>query len=229
MNYKGLNQQQTGIDESTKWEYEGIGYNASDGVFYVGEAREKTLSIIPFAMRQCKEVEDINGIVHRYPIKTAKKQMAEGDTTYRLQLVCQHEGELYTFGARAYTTRASFVNPAKGQWNNENIPMGIWHQLMDQISVIKAKHEAITSPCHWEMSLQVGKQYTAGTGKNTSSAKPIVLDGVFKFIGVDAANANTELYLSEDLDAWVNEWQGQIVNEEPAPEVTVEEDDEIPW
>jgi hypothetical protein len=231
MNFEGLKETTVGIDEGGKWEYEGLGYNASTGVFYVGEEQVQAVEIIPFALRQCKEVLDGFGVTHRYPVRTAKAKMVEGDITYRLQLICQHNGDLYTFGGRAYTTRASFVNPEKGQWRSDKIPTGIWVELMNHIKAIKAENGAQTAPCAWSMTLKSGKEFTAGTGKNTSKARPIVLDGKFEFIGAVEANANAELYETEDLEGWRVEWEKKTETVAATDETEVYEDDidEIPF
>lgn len=230
MNFQGLKETTVGIDEGGKWEYEGMGYNASQGIFYVGEEQAENLTFVPFALRQCKEVTDAYGVIHRYPIRTAKNQMVDGDVVYRLQLVCLYDGELHTFGARAFTTRASFVNPEKGQWRAENIPTGIWLQLMTHIKEIKASHNVQTSPCAWQVSVKSGKEFTAGTGKNTSKARPIILANGFEFVGADQANANAELYEAEELDLWRAEWESktETVTSDEVEEVEDEIDD-IPF
>ena len=46
-----------GQAQEERWVYEGIGYNATDGIFYIGKQEAKTLEFVPFALRQCKEVE----------------------------------------------------------------------------------------------------------------------------------------------------------------------------
>ncbi len=65
-----------GMQTEERWVYEGIGYNASDGIFYIGKQEAKTLEFVPFALRQCKEVTDAAGVIHRYPIKTRRLDMA---------------------------------------------------------------------------------------------------------------------------------------------------------
>ena len=44
----------------------------------MGEVEAKELEMVPFALRQCKEVTDAAGVIHRYPIKTRRLDMAEG-------------------------------------------------------------------------------------------------------------------------------------------------------
>ena len=105
-----------GQAQEERWQYEGIGYNASDGIFYIGKIESKTLEFVAFAIRQCKEVLDAAGVVHRYPIKQRRTEMAEGDVTNRVQVVGLVDGESHIFGARSWTARAAWLNPRGGQW-----------------------------------------------------------------------------------------------------------------
>ena len=90
-----------GMQMMERWQYPGVGYNATDGKFYIGEVEAKELEMVPFAMRQCKEVTDAAGVIHRYPIKTRRLDMAEGDQVTRLQVVGVINDELHIFGARS--------------------------------------------------------------------------------------------------------------------------------
>ncbi|MEL0099062.1 MAG: hypothetical protein VW907_05870 [Opitutae bacterium] len=197
-----------GEAETAKWEYPGIGYNATSGILYVNEDQVSSLTLVPLAMRQCKEVEDANGIIHRYPVNMPKAKMAAGDDiTYRLQVACVVDGDIYVFGARSWTARASWLNPRSGQYRDEKFPTGIWYALEDHIKEMKAKHGVATTPLCWELGLAVGEQITVGTGKNTSKSRPIVAGLPPKFVGPERVALFEALYQDEDLAGWQAEWK----------------------
>lgn len=216
-----------GEAETAKWEYPGIGYNASGGIIYVNEDQVNTLTLVPLAIRQCKEVIDTNGVTHRYPVNMPKaKMVASDDVTYRLQVVAVVNGEIYVFGARSWTARASWLNPRSGQYRDEKFPTGIWYALDDYIKEMKAKHGVSTTPLCWELELSVGGQITVGTGKNTSKSKPMVMVGVPKFVGPERVAEYEALYRDEDLSGWQAEWkkvstETAVVDE---PEAITEDD-----
>ena len=215
-----------------KWDYTGIGYNASSGVFYVDSNEQESLSIIPLAIRECKEIETPDGMTHRYPTRWPRAKMAEGDYTARMQVICYVNGELYNFGMRSYTARASFMNPAGGSYRNDAFSLGIWRGLVEHIKEVKAQTGKQTTPLCWKLALGAGDNITVGTGKNTSKSHPIVLKGI-EFVGAELANELTQLYLDEDIAGWVAEWKKTAV-EEAAEEIDdvetfIPEDDEIPF
>ncbi len=214
----------TGEAETVKWEFPGIGYNASNGIFYVNEDQVDTLTLVPLALRQCKEVEDINGSTHRYPVNMPRNKMAEGDITYRVQVACIQNDEIFVFGARSWTARASWLNPRGGQWRDKKFETGLWYMLQDFIKEQFTKHNVQTTPLCWELSLVVGKETTVGSGKNTSKSKPIVLAELPAFVGLERVEKNAALYEEEDLAGWVAEWKKRTVEAvEPEPEPIVEE------
>jgi hypothetical protein len=212
-----------GEAEVGKWEYAGIGYNASDGIFYVNEEKVGGLRLVPLALRQCKEVTDSFGAIHRYPVKTPKSQMiASDEVVYRLQVACVQDNEIFVFGARSWTARASWLNPRTGQWRDENFETGIWFLLEDHIKEMKSKHGVSTTPLCWEISLTTGKPLTVGTGRNTSKATPIVMDGLPAFVGPERVSEYEELFVSEDLSGWIAEWK-KLATEKPAEDFETDE------
>ncbi len=214
----------TGEAEQVKWEFPGIGYNASNGIFYVNEDQVDTLTLVPLALRQCKEVEDINGSTHRYPVNMPRSKMVEGDVTYRVQVACIQNDEIFVFGARSWTARASWLNPRGGQWRDDKFETGLWYMLQDFIKEQATKHNVSTTPLCWELSLLVGKEITVGSGKNTSKSKPIVLSDAPAFVGRERVEKYATLYEDEDLTGWVAEWKKRSVEAvEPEPEPIVEE------
>lgn len=218
---------EVGAAEGAKWEFPGIGYNASSGIFYVDEDQVETLAIVPLAIRQCKEAEDINGTIHRYPVKTPRNKMiASDDVTNRLQVACVVNGVLYAFGARSWTARASFLNPRGGQWRDDKFGTGIWYLLEDWIKQQKELHAVNTTPLCWSLDLIVGTETTVGTGKNTSKSHPIVLAAAPKFVGKEAVAFHEAMYVENDLDGWIKEWAKISTEtvEEVEPE-TVEEEE----
>lgn len=211
-----------GESEVDKWSYPGIGYNASGGIFYVNETQVDKLTLTPLALRQSKEVTDFQGIIHRYPVKTPKAQMVTSDdVTYRLQVACIVDGEIFIFGARSWTARASWLNPRSGQWCDDSFETGIWFQLEDWIKEMKSKHGVNTTPLCWEINIGLAGKITVGRGKNTSDGIPFNLYGSPTFVGKEQVAKNEALYLDEDLTGWVNEWkktstETAVVEDEPA-------------
>jgi hypothetical protein len=226
-----------GMPTEEKWLYSSIGYNATDGIFYVGEEQVKELSIIPFAVRQCKQVEDAAGVTHRYPIKTPRNQMIEGDITSRLQVLCVVNGELHVFGAKSWTARAAFMNPRGGPYSDSNFEAGIWWRLLDYIKQVKNEQGKTTAPFCYEIELGVGDEISlssAANAKQKAKTHPIVAKKM-RFVGPELAQLHEKLYIEEEIDDWVNEWNKAAVTEAVeesnghAPAVAVKEDEHIPF
>ena len=208
----------SGMQTEERWVYEGIGYNASDGIFYIGKQESKTLEFIPFALRQCKEVTDANGMIHRYPIKQRRAEMAEGDVTNRVQVVGLVGDELHIFGARSWTARAAWLNPRGGQWHDERFSVGIWYRLQDHIKQVKAEKGVTTAPLCYRLRLSAGAPVdlaSAANAKQKSKGCPIVAESL-AFVGPDAARRNEQLYIDELLDEWAAEWNKAAVTEQTA-------------
>lgn len=231
--FEGLD---TGMPEEARWQYATIGYNATNGIFYLGDEQvEKIEAITLLAMRQCKDVVDTDGVIHRYPLLTRKVDMVEGDFTSRLQAICMVGGELYIFGARSWTARAAFANPAGGPYSDANFQQGLWYQLMDHVKEVQKSAGKTAPPLCWEFDLAVAERtVTVGTGRNTSQSRPFEKVGPFRFVGADRARANAALYDSEALAEWVLEW-GKRTTEQPlgaeedAPDTFVPAASDIPW
>ncbi len=227
-----------GQAQGERWQYEGIGYNASDGVFYIGKIESKTLEFVPFAIRQCKEVLDAAGVVHRYPIKQRRTEMAEGDVTNRVQVVGLVDGELHIFGARSWTARAAWLNPRGGQWFDDRFEVGIWYRLQDYIKQVKAEKGKTTAPFCYRLKLAAGDSIelsSAANAKQKSRGCPIKAESL-AFVGANAARANEQLYVDELLDEWVAEWNEQAVTEPaaetapaPARPLAVVDTEDIPF
>ncbi len=226
-----------GAAQEERWQYEGIGYNATDGIFYVGKQEAKTLEFVPFALRQCKEVTDGAGIVHRYPIKTRRLDMAEGDVVTRVQVVGLVGDELHIFGARSWTARAAWLNPRGGQWHDERFSVGIWYRLQDHIKQVKAEKGVTTAPLCYRLRLSAGAPVdlaSAANAKQKSKGCPIVAESL-AFVGPDAARRNEQLYIDELLDEWAAEWNKAAVAEPtaepgmPPAQPVVTSDEDIPF
>lgn len=220
-----------GEPEQEKWQYPGIGFNASSGIFYINEDQFDGLTLVPLAIRQSKETEDINGTTHRYPVNMPKNKMVNpDDVTYRLQVACVVNGEIFVFGARSWTARASWLNPRGGQYRDDKFPTGIWYQLEDWCKEQKAKFGVATTPLCWEVALKVGNGITVGSGKNTSQSKPIVLATEPVFVGPERVTQYEALYTEEDLAGWVAEWKKTTTETAVSDEVEEVPDgfDELP-
>ena len=223
-----------GAQAEERWQYPGVGYNATNGVFYIGEEEAKTIDIIPFAMRQCKEVEDINGVTHRYPIKTRRIDMAEGDVKTRLQVVGLVNGELHVFGARSRTARAAWANPLGGPYHDARFEGGLWPRLAAHIKEVKAGRGVQTAPLCYKLTLAVGEAIdlsSAANARQKSKAFPIIATAV-TFVGAEQAAANARLYTDEALDEWIAEWNKSAIAEPVEREGTpppVHEDELVPF
>lgn len=224
-----------GAQAEERWQYPGVGYNATNGVFYIGEDEAKTIDIIPFAMRQCKEVEDINGVTHRYPIKTRKTDMAEGDMKTRLQVVGLVNGELHVFGARSWTARAAWANPLGGPYHDARFEGGLWPRLAAHIKEVKAGRGVQTAPLCYKLTLAVGEAVdlsSVANARQKSKAHPIIATAV-TFVGADQAAANARLYTDEALDEWIAEWNKSAIAEpverDGSAAPVVQEDELVPF
>ena len=224
-----------GAQAEERWQYPGVGYNATNGVFYIGEEEAKTIDIIPFAMRQCKEVEDINGVTHRYPIKTRRIDMAEGDMKTRLQVVGLVNGELHVFGARSWTARAAWANPLGGPYHDARFEGGLWPRLAAHIKEVKAGRGVQTAPLCYKLTLAVGEGVdlsSAANARQKSKAYPIIATAV-TFVGAEQAAANARLYTDEALDEWIAEWNRSAIAEpverDGSAAPVVQEDELVPF
>ena len=225
-----------GAQAEERWQYPGVGYNATNGVFYIGEEEAKTIDIIPFAMRQCKEVEDANGVTHRYPIKTRRIDMAEGDVKTRLQVVGLVNGELHVFGARSWTARAAWANPLGGPYHDARFEGGLWPRLAAHIKEVKAGRGVQTAPLCYKLTLAVGEGVdlsSAANARQKSKAFPIIATAV-TFVGADQAAANARLYTDEALDEWIAEWNKSAIAEpveqrDGSAAPVVQEDELVPF
>lgn len=232
--FEGFNGVTAGMQAEERWQYAGAGYNATDGKFYIGESEAQTVEIVPFAMRQCKEVTDANGVTHRYPIKTKRTDMAEGDVQNRLQVVGIINDELHIFGARSWTARAAWANPLGGPYHDPRFEGGIWQRLLNHIKELKASTGKATAPLCWRVRLEVGEAIdlaSAANSKQKAKGHPIKAVSM-AFVGADKAAEYERLYTDEAIDEWVAEWNRQAVAEaapDPvyAPPPVVETSDEL--
>lgn len=226
-----------GMQTMERWQYPGVGYNATDGKFYIGEVEARELEIVPFALRQCKEVTDAAGIVHRYPIKTRRLDMAEGDMVTRLQVVGVVNDELHTFGARSWTARAAWANPLGGPYHDDRFEPGLWPRLLNHIKEVKTAKGLITAPLCYKLRLTVGAAIdlsSAANAKQKSRGCPIIAESL-AFVGADKAAEYQRLYTEEDIDGWAAEWNKQAVAEQaaasdtPRAQPVVTNDEDIPF
>ena len=225
-----------GAQAEERWNYPPVGYKATTGVFFIGEEQFSTLEIIPFAMRQCKEVEDADGVIHRYPIRTRKTDMVKGDAQPRLQVVGLVNGELRIFGARSWATRAAWANPLSGTYHDARFEGGLWPRLDAHIKQVKADRGIQTAPLCYKMTLATGKQITLvakSDPRKSSPAHPIIATAV-TFVGADQAAANARLYTDEALDEWIAEWNKSAIAEpveqrDGSAAPVVQEDELVPF
>ncbi len=221
--FDGFDGVTAGVQVADRWQYNPIGYNATNGNFYVGEDEAQVLDIVPFAMRQCKEVTDGNGVVHRYPIKTKRTDMVDGDMQTRLQVVGMVGDELHTFGARSWTARAAWANPMGGPYHDARFDAGIWPRLLDHIKTLKSSTGKTTAPLCWRLHLEVGDAIdlaSAANSKQKASGHPIKAVSM-AFVGAEKALEYERLYSEEALDEWVLEWNTRAV-QDAQPDVAPE-------
>lgn len=228
-----------GMQQEDRWQYAGAGYNATDGKFYIGEAEAPTMEIVPFALRQCKEVTDAGGQIHRYPIRTKRTDMVEGDIQTRLQVVGMVGDELHIFGARSWTARAAWANPMGGPYHDARFEGGIWPRLMNHIKELKSSQGKATAPLCWKIKLEVGELIdlaSAANPKQKAKGHPIKAVSM-SFVGAEKAAEYSRLYEDEAIDEWVAEWNKQAVSDAaplddhkpPAPIVLETVDELIPF
>lgn len=193
--------------ETGAWEYPTIGYNASDGLFYVGEDTVSELDIVILAVRRCKEVTDNDGVIWRYQPYHKRHLMREGDVAQRLQAVVLVDNELHLFGAKSWTARALFDNAAEGsKYHDGNYQPGLWQVMVDWIKKVKAERGVATSPYCWRVNIKAGKPYSNPQDRRRQIT-PIVYEGPpFTFVGKEQAAANKALIEAENLKAWQDEW-----------------------
>lgn len=222
-NMDGFSGVTAGVQIAERWQYTPIGYNATAGKFYIGEDESQTLDIVAFAMRQCKEVTDAGGTVHRYPIKTKRTDMVDGDMQTRLQVVGMVGDELHTFGARSWTARAAWANPLGGPYHDARFDAGIWPRLLDHIKTLKSSTGKTTAPLCWRLHLEVGAAIdlaSAANSKQRATGHPIKAVSM-AFVGAEKAAEYAELYTDEGLDEWVLEWNTRAV-QDAQPDVAPE-------
>ena len=229
---------EVGMPLEEKWDYPPIGYHSGHGVFYVGEEQQPTIDgMVLLAIRQCKEVDsDIDGSIHRYPIRTRKSDMIAPDAKPRWQGIVYANG-LHVFGARSWTARAAFMNPGGGSYSDDKFEQGIWHALNIHVKNVSAEAGKQMPPLCWQFSIAAEENaITVGSGKNTSKAHRIKQTAEFTFVGAELANRLLELYQSEDIAGWVAEWDKRSVEETAeVPEqsdinlVAILEEDDIPF
>ncbi len=192
--------------ETGQWEYPTIGYNATDGVFYVGDEQATELDITILAVRRCKEVTDSAGVVWRYHPYVKRHLMKEGDVNQRLQAVVLVNNKPHLFGAKSWTARALFDNAPDGRYHDPNYQPGLWQVLVDWIKRVKAERGVATSPYCWRISLKTGKPFSNPQDRRRKIV-PIAYEGPpFVFVGKEQASANKELIEVENLKAWQDEW-----------------------
>ena len=188
------------------WEYPTIGYNATDGVFYVGDEQLTELDIVILATRRCKEVTDSAGVIWRYHPYVKRHLMKEGTTSQRLQAVVLHNGEMHLFGAKSWTARALFDNAAEGRYHDSNYQAGLDAVMKEFIKRVKFERNVATDFYCWQVSLKAGEAYKNPQDKRREIT-PIVYDGPpFTFVGKEQAAANKALIEAENLKAWADEW-----------------------
>lgn len=234
--FEGFSGVTAGLQQEDRWQYAGAGYNATDGKFYIGENEAPVMEIVPFAMRQCKEVTDVNGVVHRYPIKTKRTDMIDGDIQNRLQVVGIVNDELHIFGARSWTARAAWANPMGGPYHDARFEGGIWPRLMNHIKELKSTTGKATAPLCWKLRLEVGEAIdlaSAANAKQRAKGHPIKAVSM-AFVGAEKAAEYERLYVDEGIDEWVQEWNKQAITEAqpdtpPVPVVLETADELIPF
>jgi hypothetical protein len=196
--------------ETGGWEYPTIGYNTTDGVFYVGDDEAKELEMVVLAVRRCKEVEDANEVIWRYGPYVKKVNMKQGKMKQRLQAVVVINDKLHIFGARSWTARALFDNDADGQYHDRNYQAGLWGELKKFIKKVKAERGVDTSPYCWRIKLATGAAFQNPMDKKRKIT-PITYEGPpFTFVGKVKAAEYKSLLESEDLKGWADEWHTAI-------------------
>jgi len=231
--------------------YDGFGYNGRHGKWMVGQGDEQEelteINLVVLGMRRCKEVgtRDDDDRFHasaRYPIYTNQRDMdmTQPERQNRIQVIGLLNGDSTpkVWGSTSYTVDAFWHNPKTGSYNNELFPEGYWRIFKDFIKTESADAGVQLAPSCFELTLKVDpKSFEVGSGRKKSVTHRILIDGEPKYVGEELATKYDQLYASEDIDAWIQEWEGGATNVEPVTEDefatdTVEDDseqDEIPF
>lgn len=193
--------------ETGAWEYPTVGYNATDGIFYIGDDTATEINITILAVRRCKEVTDSAGTIWRYQPYHKRHLMKDGTVSQRLQAVILVNGAPHLFGAKSWTARALFDNaPVDSRYHDSHYQPGLWQTMLDFIKRLKAERGISTSPYCWEVRIKAGEPYKNPQDKRREIT-PIVYDGPpFTFVGAEQARANKALIEAENLNAWMDEW-----------------------
>ena len=217
--FEGFNDE--GFVQDGANDYPTIGYNSSDGIFYVGDDQRKEITNMRvLAVRKCKRIADGNGVTHQYSLFTKKSEMATGEFSQHIQAVVEIDNDLYLFGANSVTARAFFTNPDKmNKWHMPVYPVGFEAVIQETIKAVKAAHGVNTTNYCYSVDLSAGKSVQVSENYKTKACPIIFTDP--KFIGKDEAYRLKGVVESENLAAWCEEWNGtQVV--ETAEEFTSE-------
>ena len=207
--FEGFTGTSIGEMEVRKWSYPSIGYQASQGQLHdFGEGVDiDEFLFTPLAIRQCHEVEGRDMVVTRYPLYTRFDNMKEGRRKTRLQVLTIYKGELYIFGAKSWTARAAFMNPADGNHHDPLFAAGLWFRLAEYIK-LKSKSEGVQfTPLCFELAIRPAKKAIAVGSGDTSDAYPLELATPRPaFVGVERVNEYAKIFEDEDIKGWVKEW-----------------------
>ncbi len=221
--------------------YKGFGYNAKRGYWMIGEKDNtetfKEIKFVPFAMRRCKEVgwrdaEDRFHATNRYPIYTNQRDMVQDQPKKqnRIQVIGVVNGELRVWGATSDTVDKLWHNPESGGFHNDLFPVGFWKPFNKYLAAETKRAGVDLSPLCFELNIIADPDtIEVGSGRKTSDSHRVLLvdgngDGFtgdvepfITYVGEAKASEYDELYNTEDLDAWVEEWEGapgEVVEEE---------------
>lgn len=211
-----------------KWNYPSIGYNASQGILYLGDDTPKEFTCQILNIRQCKEVNvgtKTEPRWRRYHPYAKKENMVSGvDVQQRLQAIVTIDEELHVFGAKSWTARGLFANAQNGRWMDENLMPGLWKHLLDTCDNVKKQYGKSIAPSSISVTIKVGKKF-----KNEKSGGDLYrLEwSDIEYAGEETMLANDQLFKDEDLAGWAKEWHtangGEALDEIATP--VIEEDD----
>ena len=240
IDYQGADSSARAGELTRPWNYPGMGVNFREKCFMLNRGDDdptklNVVNIIPLAARQFKEVE-VNGTKRRVSI--FNKDYVDAVPKMQIVFAFVPEGDeepvLHILGGGAYSLRAAFYNgKVGGKWHNPAFEVGFIEQLTDHRKKCRVPGGALPPTNAFSFKLGFAdKPVVVGSGNKQQKINPLVRGG-FKAVQPGLVAKLNELYESEKLDDWVNQFADGEVTLEPtnsAPEyVDTDETDEIPF
>lgn len=215
--FEGFAGTENPLEQEEKWQYPSMGYSNKMRKFFVDDDKLDSVALTILAYRQCKEFgekdNEGNFIPHQrcniYTKRSALDLSQSPDVRYRLQLLVFVFGEYRVFGINSATGINSFIPSNNAKYNPPGIGAGIMPRLKEYNIAKKAEHELNFTNYCWKLNLNLGETFQAGSGRNTSDACAVLIDGEPEFVGNDLVVQHANFLVDDDIQGWINEWQSK--------------------